>query len=40
MPDQEKMALCDFVVVNNEEDMILPQVLQLHRVLMELSNSN
>jgi dephospho-CoA kinase len=40
MPDEEKMALCDFVVVNNEKDMMLPQVLQLHSVLMELSNSN
>ncbi|MEN9963537.1 MAG: hypothetical protein RL582_632 [Bacteroidota bacterium] len=40
MPDEEKMALCDFVIANNEKEMILPQVLQLHETFIALSDSN
>lgn len=28
--DEEKMKLCDFVVVNDEQKLLIPQVLQLH----------
>jgi dephospho-CoA kinase len=28
--DSIKMRLCDFVIQNNEQEMVLPQVLQLH----------
>jgi dephospho-CoA kinase len=32
-----KMKLCDFVVVNDEQQMLLPQVLELHRKLLSLT---
>jgi dephospho-CoA kinase len=32
-----KMALCDFVIHNDEEQALLPQVLQLHERLLELA---
>jgi dephospho-CoA kinase len=31
-----KMRLCDFVINNNEQQAVLPQVLQLHEQLLEL----
>jgi dephospho-CoA kinase len=31
-----KMRLCDFVITNNEEIMVLPQVLDLHKKLLEI----
>jgi dephospho-CoA kinase len=34
-----KMRLCDFVIVNNEQEMVFPQVLELHGKLMKESNS-
>jgi dephospho-CoA kinase len=30
LDDSMKMRLCDFVIQNNEQEMVLPQVLQLH----------
>lgn len=36
--DEEiKMRLCDFVINNNEQELVMPQVLQLHDHLMNLS---
>jgi dephospho-CoA kinase len=32
-----KMKLCDFVIVNDEQQMIIPQVLQLHEQFILLS---
>lgn len=35
--DEEiKMRLCDFLINNNEQEMVIPQVLQLHSHLLEL----
>ncbi len=31
MDEEEKMKRCDFVIVNNEDQMLLPQVLSLHK---------
>ncbi|MCW3106985.1 MAG: dephospho-CoA kinase, partial [Segetibacter sp.] len=31
-----KMKLCDFVVVNDEQQLLIPQVLQLHEKFIEL----
>ncbi len=28
--EEIKMRLCDFVIVNNEEELVIPQVLRLH----------
>jgi dephospho-CoA kinase len=32
-----KIKLCDFVVVNDEQQMVIPQVLQLHNKFVKLS---
>lgn len=34
--EEEKMRLCDFIVVNNEEQLVIPQVLQLHKKLLSM----
>jgi dephospho-CoA kinase len=33
-----KMRLCDFVITNNEQDLVIPQVLQLHQQFLQLQN--
>ncbi|MEO6583432.1 MAG: dephospho-CoA kinase [Ferruginibacter sp.] len=37
MPEAEKLSLCDFIIVNDEVEMVLPQVLALHKKLLVLS---
>jgi dephospho-CoA kinase len=37
MKDGEKLHLCDYVIVNDEEKMMLPQVLSLHEKFLLLS---
>ncbi|MBC7850383.1 MAG: dephospho-CoA kinase [Chitinophagaceae bacterium] len=32
-----KMRLCDFILINDEQQLLLPQVLSLHNQLLELS---
>ncbi|MBS1579159.1 MAG: dephospho-CoA kinase [Bacteroidetes bacterium] len=34
-----KMKLCDFVIVNDEQQMVIPQVLQLHQQFLAIANS-
>jgi dephospho-CoA kinase len=34
--EEEKMKLCDFIIVNNEEQLVIPQVLQLHEKLLSM----
>ncbi len=34
-----KMKLCDFVLINDEQQMLLPQVLKLHEALLNLSTN-
>lgn len=34
-----KMRLCDFVIVNNEQELVIPQVLELHSKLLEMAKS-
>ncbi|MBS1626963.1 MAG: dephospho-CoA kinase [Bacteroidetes bacterium] len=34
-----KMKLCDFVIVNDEQQMIIPQVLQLHQQFLAIVNN-
>lgn len=31
MNEDEKMRLCDFVIINDEQQLIIPQVLELHQ---------
>jgi dephospho-CoA kinase len=39
MNEEEKMRLCDYVITNDEQTMILPQILELHQKFLKLSNS-
>ena len=32
-----KMRLCDFVIQNNEQEMVLPQIIQLHQHLLSIA---
>ena len=36
MNEEIKMKLCDFVITNDEQQMVLPQVLKLHQKLLGL----
>lgn len=35
--EQIKMKLCDYVVVNDEQQMVIPQVIELHKTLLQLA---
>ncbi len=35
MPEEDKLALCDVVLVNDGKQALLPQVLELHKMLLE-----
>ncbi len=37
MDESIKMKLCDFIITNDEQEMLLPQVLSLHEKLLPLS---
>lgn len=39
MDEVIKMKLCDFVIVNDEQQKLIPQVLQVHEKLLALTNS-
>jgi dephospho-CoA kinase len=34
-----KMKLCDFLITNNEQELLIPQVLELHEKLTQLANT-
>ena len=36
MDEREKLRLCDYLIVNNEHQMIIPQVLALHEKFLEM----
>ncbi len=40
MNEEEKMQRCDFVLINNEEELLLPQVMALHEKLLSLSTQS
>jgi len=40
LDEDMKMKLCDFVVYNNEEQLLIPQVIELHRKLLSLAAEN
>ncbi len=35
MDDDEKMRLCDFILINDEKQLLLPQVIALHKKLLD-----
>ena len=34
MDEDKKLELCDFIIMNNEKELLIPQVLKLHETLM------
>lgn len=40
MNEEEKMKRCDFLIFNDEKQMLIPQVLELHQKLLNLSGNN
>jgi dephospho-CoA kinase len=40
MDEDQKMQLCDFIIENNEEQMIIPQVLKLHDLFLQKAKTN
>lgn len=38
--EEMKMKLCDFVITNNEQELLIPQVLKLHQHFSGLSNTS
>jgi dephospho-CoA kinase len=36
MNEETKISLCDFVIVNDEEQMVIPQVLELHKNFLKM----
>ncbi|MGN6533355.1 MAG: dephospho-CoA kinase [Ginsengibacter sp.] len=39
MDEEEKMSLCDYIIVNDEQEMLIPQVLLLHEGFLKEANS-
>lgn len=37
--DDKKCSLADFVIVNNNDELLIPQVLEVHQKLLELSKA-
>jgi dephospho-CoA kinase len=40
MDESEKMSKCDFIIDNNEKELLMPQVLKLHEHFLQLSKSH
>ena len=38
--EEMKMKLCDFVIINDEQELLIPQVLKLHQHFSGLSNTS
>jgi dephospho-CoA kinase len=34
-----KMRLCDFIIINNDQELVIPQVLELHSKFLEMAKS-
>ena len=37
MDEEEKIGLCNFVITNDEKEMVIPQVLALHQKILQLA---
>ena len=40
MDEDEKMKLCDYVIINKEQRAIIPQVMEIHKILLAKSNAS
>jgi len=38
MPDEEKITLADFILENNEKNLLIPQIIELDKLLRNYSN--
>lgn len=38
MPEEEKISRCDSVILNDESELLIPQVLRLHEKLLKMEN--
>ena len=38
--EEIKMKLCDFVITNDEQQLVIPQVIELHEKFLEMKNIN
>ncbi|WP_462254532.1 dephospho-CoA kinase [Ferruginibacter sp.] len=38
LDETSKMQLCDFVIINDEEQLLIPQVVELHKKISALTN--
>jgi len=39
LPDKEKLALADFVIINDDKIPVIPQVNKLHKELIKIAES-
>ena len=39
MDEEQKMKLCQFVIINDEKQLLIPQILAIHNQLIELSKN-
>jgi dephospho-CoA kinase len=37
MDEERKMSLCDFIINNDEQELVIPQVLKLHEKFLQMS---
>ena len=35
MEEEKKMKLCDYVIINDEQELIIPQVLKIHEAILK-----
>jgi dephospho-CoA kinase len=40
MDEEIKIRLCDFIIYNNEQELVIPQVLNLHDQLLQLASTS
>ncbi len=40
MNEEEKLGRCDFIIINDESELLIPQVLKLHEKLSVLARKN
>jgi dephospho-CoA kinase len=36
IPEDEKMRLCDYVITNDEQELVIPQVVKIHEALIAM----
>ena len=35
MPEEEKVKLADFIIINDDEQALLPQIIKIHEILLQ-----